>query len=320
MVTFNLFKISILVLGNRVFATPVPDDNTIHARSPRPPPPVPPHIIPAPLAPPATTANQLVVETHPPRGIQVGPIPRVHLVPRHQLDSFAGKPVPPHRPRQRRNLPDSGDIPEFRNMPDFSKLPGFIKDDRHIWDNKHYPAYSFGRILLGANSFANSNPRSCSGSLVGPRHVLIARHCLGEKVADSIQFESNFFEGPRGGSSCIYENTIYTLERLGYLILADRMGEKHGYLGVKDFDTKTLMNKQLFSHVGFPNKFPYDKGKPLRQDGISVEKCYISCDIYGVVSSRHMDLAKSMNPPDKCVFVSSTKFITAVAMARQQFP
>jgi hypothetical protein len=265
MVTFNLFKISILVLGNRVFATPVPDDNTIHARSPRPPPPVPPHTIPAPLTPPATTANQLVVETHPPRGIQVGPIPRVHLVPRHQLDSFAGKPVPPHRPRQRRNLPDSGDIPEFRNMPDFSKLPGFIKDDRHIWDNKHYPAYSFGRILLGANSFANSNPRSCSGSLVGPRHVLIARHCLGEKVADSIQFESNFFEGPRGGSSYAtdviilnsfecHKRPIDASTRIQYtlwndwaiLILADRMGEKHGYLGVKDFDTKTLMNKQLF--------------------------------------------------------------------------
>ncbi|KAK2130408.1 hypothetical protein NOF04DRAFT_1369653 [Fusarium oxysporum II5] len=362
MMIFNLFNIAILTLGNQVFATPVLGDNTLHARSPPPPPPPQP---PIPPAPPATTTNKSTVEIHPRIAPQVGPIPKIHLVPRHQLDNFAGKPVPPHRPHQRRDLPDIGKVAAYP----FGKLPDFVKDNRYEWNNIQYPAYSFGRVLLGAKSYANALPRTCSGSLVGPRHVLIARHCFGDKLADSISFESNFFEGRSGGKS--HATDVITLDGLecqkkpkdgeekfncallndwAILILADRMGETHGYLGVKEFDTKTLMNKQPFSHVGFPNKFLYDKGKPLRQDGITVEKCYTSCDIpgdrlltdadcqcgasggplfrmedglawqYGVASSRFWDLKKSQTPPDRCAFVSSTKFITAVAMARQQFP
>ncbi|KAK2480206.1 hypothetical protein H9L39_09580 [Fusarium oxysporum f. sp. albedinis] len=341
MLIFNLFNIAILALRNQVFATPVPGDNTRHARSP--PPPIPP-------APPETTANKSTVEIHPRIAPQVGPIPKTHLVPRHQLDNFAGKPVPPHRPHQRRDLPDIGQVVAYP----FVKLPDFVKDDRYEWNNIQYPAYAFGRVLLGAKSYANAQPRTCSGSLVGPRHVLIARHCFGDKLADSISFESNFFEGRSGGKS--YATDVIALDGLecqktpkdgeekfncallndwAILILADRMGETHGYLGVKEFDTKTLMNKQPF---------------PLRQDGITVEKCYTSCDIpgdrlltdadcqcgasggplfrmedglawqYGVASSRFWDLPKSQTPPDRCAFVSSTKFITAAAMARQHFP
>ncbi|TXC01119.1 hypothetical protein FocTR4_00009340 [Fusarium oxysporum f. sp. cubense] len=235
MMIFNLFNIAILTLGNQVFATPVLGDNTLHARSPPPPPPPQP---PIPPAPPATTTNKSTVEIHPRIAPQVGPIPKIHLVPRHQLDNFAGKPVPPHRPHQRRDLPDIGKVAAYP----FGKLPDFVKDN--------------------------------SGSLVGPRHVLIARHCFGDKLADSISFESNFFEGRSGGKS--HATDVITLDGLecqkkpkdgeekfncallndwAILILADRMGETHGYLGVKEFDTKTLMNKQPFSHVGFPNKF-----------------------------------------------------------------
>uniref|UniRef100_A0A0D2Y365 Uncharacterized protein n=1 Tax=Fusarium oxysporum (strain Fo5176) TaxID=660025 RepID=A0A0D2Y365_FUSOF len=149
MLIFNLFNIAILALRNQVFATPVPGDNTRHARSP--PPPIPP-------APPATTANKSTVEIHPRIALQVGPIPKIHLVPRHQLDNFAGKPVPPHRPHQRRDLPDIGQLVAYP----FGKLPDFVKDDR-------LPVRSIRRTLV-------SNGRWASLAVWGGEFTFLGSH------------------------------------------------------------------------------------------------------------------------------------------------
>ncbi|KAF5614126.1 trypsin-like serine protease [Fusarium subglutinans] len=265
MLIVNLLNIAVLGLSNQVFASTVAGNNTLDARDhpppppPQPPvpPPVPPPPPPVPTATAATAANQSTVEIHPRIAPQTHPIPRIHLVPRRQLDTFAGKPVPPYRPIQRRGIAGTDDF--------VGKLPDFVKDDRYEWNSTQYPAYSLGRILLAAKSFANERRKACSGALVGPRHVLIARHCLKDELADTVSFQSNFFEGRSGGIS--YVTDIIVLKgvechktprneqekchcKLGndwaVLVLADRMGEKHGYLGVKGFDTKTMMNKQAF--------------------------------------------------------------------------
>jgi hypothetical protein len=261
MLILNLFSIAILALTNPVFASPILGDNTLEVRDQPPPPqpPVPPPVPPPPPPPgptatPTTTANNSTVASQQLIILQ-SPVPRIHLVPRPLLDKFTGIPVPPHRPRQRRGL--AGGYA--------GKLPDFVKDDRYQWNSHKYPAYSLGRVFLGANSFANGSPRACSGSLVGPRHVLIARHCFGDTLADSVTFESNYFDGWSGGIS--YATDIIAFHGLechktptneeeifdcmlhtdwAILILADRMGDTHGYLGVKEFDTKTMMHKQAF--------------------------------------------------------------------------
>ncbi|KAF5634707.1 trypsin-like serine protease [Fusarium sp. NRRL 52700] len=319
MLMLNLFNIAVLALSSQVLASPVLGDNTLLAcdQPPPPQPPIPPPVHPPvpPPPPPVPTeaaANKSTVEIRPRKAPKTGPIPRIHFIPRHQFNNFAGNPVPPHRPpRQRRDISCAGTC----------KLPDFIKDDRN-------------------------------------------------QLADTVSFESNFFEGRSGGIS--YATDIIALKGLechkitknemercdcflgndwAILILADRMGERHGYLGVKEFDTKTQMKKPAFSHVGYPTNWPYNRAKPLRQDGITVEKCYYSCDIlgdrlvadadgesgasggplfrmedglawqYGVASARVGNFCNSsVTVPDRCSFASSLRFISAVAMARQQFP
>ncbi|EXL99185.1 hypothetical protein FOIG_09052 [Fusarium odoratissimum NRRL 54006] len=155
MMIFNLFNIAILTLGNQVFATPVLGDNTLHARSPPPPPPPQP---PIPPAPPATTTNKSTVEIHPRIAPQVGPIPKIHLVPRHQLDNFAGKPVPPHRPHQRRDLPDIGKVAAYP----FGKLPDFVKDNR-------LPVRSIRRTLVSNGRWASLAVWGGEFTFLGPQ-------------------------------------------------------------------------------------------------------------------------------------------------------
>ncbi|KAF4341589.1 trypsin serine protease [Fusarium beomiforme] len=346
MVPFKLSTVAILAFQGCIAAGPIPREYTLPSRwTPVPPAYLAQYASPSSPGPPAQPKFPILIHS------EQAPIPRVHTVPRSQLNNFAGIPVPPASPLQPR-----------------SSLPPFIHDDRYIWDNQNYPAYAFGQIMLGRKSYENGKPRSCSGSLVGPRHVMTARHCISQNVNDFVRFESNFFNGPRGGPS-FTEDIIITDEvecpvrpvwpdkngqcshwnDWAILILADRIGEKYGYLGIKQLDAKAQRNKPLFSHVGFPGRSPSSEVKPMRQDGISVAKCSGLCvpgdqlmtDVdgeigasggplfrmedglawqYGTLSGRTMILSENKPPLDKAVFSSSVKFITAVAMAREQFP
>ncbi|KAK4624305.1 hypothetical protein CLAFUW4_05846 [Fulvia fulva] len=141
-------------------------------------------------------------------------------------------------------------------------------DNRYEFDSKDYPYRSIGKL-------AWSNGVYCSGALIGPRHVLTAKHCYVANTPGT--FSPGFDNGePFGhadvtvaimssyewGTPCGWKNDWMVL------VLNKRLGDKLGYFGAKLPD-KRLEDKPIFEHVGYPG----DKGgnEPYRVDGNTIE-------------------------------------------------
>jgi hypothetical protein len=67
-------------------------------------------------------------------------------------------------------------------------------DDRVEVDSLAYPWSTIGRM-------ASSTGALCSGALVGPRLVSVARHCIDAPAGTTFTFAPNYRDGPRAGES-----------------------------------------------------------------------------------------------------------------------
>ena len=159
-------------------------------------------------------------------------------------------------------------------------------DDRKYWNIGVYPYHSVGRLQWENNIF-------CSGALVGPRHVLTARHCIpGDPVGGN--FAPGYDDGARFGRGRVVAALTSEGQEKGspcntkadwaVLILDKKLGDELGYFGVKTPDPSKF-DKPLFYHMGYPGDLE-NGGRPYRMMDITVlSERSLGCDPTGPFST-----------------------------------
>ncbi|EXF79301.1 hypothetical protein CFIO01_02036 [Colletotrichum fioriniae PJ7] len=155
-------------------------------------------------------------------------------------------------------------------------------DNRHLWTDPNYPFHSVGKLQW-------SNGVFCSAALIGPRHILSAKHCNPDPPIPG-SFYPGFDNGARFGSAQI-TNGLFTYgqepfspcETKGDWVvyaLDQRLGDQLGYFGAKVPD-RNMFDKPQFFHMGYPGD--KDGGnRPYRQTDITVHsKRTFDCDSTG---------------------------------------
>ncbi|KAF2164180.1 hypothetical protein M409DRAFT_25526 [Zasmidium cellare ATCC 36951] len=160
-------------------------------------------------------------------------------------------------------------------------------DDRYEFtDQSDYPWRIVGKIQWSSGVF-------CSGSLIGPRHVLTAHHCV-PTDGSSVTFSPGFDNGP-GPVGSAQVTTAVTTEGCGdgdcvtkcdfaIMIIDQRLGDNLGYFGAVVPDTNHYNKEGYFETMGYPGD--RDNGaRPYRQDGNGIPNpgphAQFTCDSTG---------------------------------------
>ncbi|KAF7186434.1 Glutamyl endopeptidase [Pseudocercospora fuligena] len=159
-------------------------------------------------------------------------------------------------------------------------------DDRYLFNNNSYPFNAVGKLQWSNGEYRPTLSALviclqdvgvfCSGALVGPRHILTAKHCIVSGATGT--FSPGYDQTARDGSGRVQQ--IFTSNQTwgtpcgwkgdwAVMILDQRLGDKLGFFGAKLPDP-SKKDKPIFRHIGYPGD--KDSGtRPYRTDGNPIE-------------------------------------------------
>ncbi|KAK7926853.1 trypsin-like cysteine/serine peptidase domain-containing protein [Apiospora marii] len=161
-------------------------------------------------------------------------------------------------------------------------------DNRVYWPSTDYPYSAMGRLY-------RSDGLVCTGTLIGPRHVTTAKHCIPSDGSVSIKFQPAYdgkdrfpsayvtdVLAPAAGASdqCNYKDDW------AVVVLDTRLGDARGYMSY-DVLSPAKADQAIFYSYGYPSDKSSDVSKPYRQEAITVAKAgSFKCDQYGPLNTN----------------------------------
>ena len=136
----------------------------------------------------------------------------------------------------------------------------FGTDDRYLFNDRSFPWRTTGLVRTAAGR--------CSGTMIGPRHVLTASHCINWTSgggAGWITFTPGFFDGDEPWGEFAAVQVAYWLQAPGsltdqqtafdyaVLILEQSIGDVIGYPGYRTYDDD-WNGGTFWQYVGYPGE------------------------------------------------------------------
>ncbi|KAK7955936.1 uncharacterized protein PG986_005158 [Apiospora aurea] len=161
-------------------------------------------------------------------------------------------------------------------------------DNRVYWPSTDYPYSAMGRLF-------RSDGIVCTGTLIGPRHVTTAKHCIPSDGSVTIKFQPAYDGKDRFPSA--YVTTVLApaagaSDQCNYkddwavVVLDTRLGDSRGYMSY-DILPAAKADQAIFYSYGYPSDKSADVSKPYRQEAITVAKASsFKCDQYGPLNTN----------------------------------